>query len=150
MTIYVGFSTQNIDEVRKQQINSGGDGGSGSVTNPVRVNKKFRLTDRDLVIRDLLNAFNIPQGQKPGNPSYGTTLWRYVFEPNTFDVRAQIEQELRRLIAQDPRLILNTLSVYPYENGVQIELELAINPFNQVERMSFLFDQNVGRASLLY
>ena len=37
--------------------------------------KKFTLIDAELIKRDLLNAFNIRQGQLPGRPSYGTVLW---------------------------------------------------------------------------
>jgi hypothetical protein len=42
--------------------------------------KKFTLTDFALIKRDLLNAFNIRQGQLPGRPAYGTTLWDFLFE----------------------------------------------------------------------
>ena len=55
MTTFVGFNTQNQY-------------------------KKFTLVDFELVKRDLLNAFNIRQGQLPGRPEYGTVLWNYLFE----------------------------------------------------------------------
>ena len=42
--------------------------------------KKFTLTDFDLIQRDLLNAFNIRQGQLPGRPGYGTTMYSFLFE----------------------------------------------------------------------
>jgi hypothetical protein len=84
MATFIGFSTLHIDQVRRSQVASGVDGGSGSITNPIRVNKKFRIVDQDLVIQDFLNALNIPQGQKPGKPQYGTTVWSYVYEPNVF------------------------------------------------------------------
>lgn len=146
MPTYVGFSTAQIDAVRTTQVNTGVDGGAGSMNNPIKVTKKYRLTDRDLVIRDFLNALNIPQGQKPGRPSYGTTLWSFVFEPNTFDVQVQIEQEIKRVAAQDPRLIVNSVNSYPHENGILIEMEFAINPFNIVETVAVMFDQASGTA----
>ena len=48
--------------------------------NTIDQNKKFTLVDFALIKRDLLNAFNIRQGQLPGKPEYGTKIWDYVFE----------------------------------------------------------------------
>ena len=42
--------------------------------------KKFTLLDEALVKRDLLNGLNIRQGQLPGRPQFGTTLWDNLFE----------------------------------------------------------------------
>ena len=42
--------------------------------------KKFTLTDFPLIQRDLLNAFNIRQGELPGRPGYGTTIWVFLLE----------------------------------------------------------------------
>jgi phage baseplate assembly protein W len=53
--------------------------------------KKFTLTDFELVKRDLLNAFNIRQGQLPGRPGYGTVLWDYLFEPQLEELQQAIE-----------------------------------------------------------
>ena len=146
MPTFIGFSTQAVDAVRKTQVNSGVDGGAGSMNNPIRYNKKFRTVDEELVVQDLLNALNIPQGQKPGRPDYGTSLWSFVFEPNTFDVQIQLESEIRRIAALDPRLNLNSVVSYPQENGILIEVEFAISPFNNVQQLSILFDQNASKA----
>lgn len=146
MATFIGFNTQKIDQVRKTSFISGADGGTGSITNSIKVNKKFRTVDKDLVIQDLINALNIPQGQKPGRPDYGTTLWSFIFEPNTPDVKLQIETEIRRVAAQDPRLILNSVISYVQNNGILVEVELAISPFNDVEQLQILFDQNSSQA----
>ena len=42
--------------------------------------KKFTLLDQELIKRDLLNGLNIRQGQLPGRPQYGTTMWDNLFE----------------------------------------------------------------------
>jgi phage baseplate assembly protein W len=146
MATFIGFSTQAVDAVRKTQVNSGVDGGAGAINNPIRYNKKFRTVDEQLVVQDLLNALNIPQGQKPGRPDYGTSLWSFVFEPNTFDVQIQLESEIRRIAALDPRLNLNSVVSYPQENGILIEVEFAISPFNNVQQLAILFDQHASKA----
>ena len=56
--------------------------------------KKFTVTDYDLIKQDLLNALNIRQGELPGRPGFGTTIWEYVFEPQTQDVLTAMEQEM--------------------------------------------------------
>lgn len=146
MPTFIGFSTQQMDSVRNGQVFSGADGGSGSLISPIKPTKKFRTVDQDLVIRDFINLLNIPQGQKPGRPDYGTSLWSFVFEPNTLDVQLQLEAEVMRVASLDPRLRLNSVISYPQENGILIEMELAITPFNNVLTLSVLFDQNTNRA----
>jgi phage baseplate assembly protein W len=47
--------------------------------NTINQNKYFTLTDFELIKRDLLNAFNIRQGELVGRPAYGTTLWDMLF-----------------------------------------------------------------------
>jgi phage baseplate assembly protein W len=146
MTTFYGFSTSQADNVRSIQVNSGVDGGAGSLTNPIRVGKKFRVVDQDLVLLDFINALNIPQGQKPGKPEYGTTLWTFIFEPNTLDTQIQLETEIKRVASQDPRVILNSVIAYPQDNGILIETEIAVSPFNNPTTLAIYFDQNTNSA----
>lgn len=148
MPTYIGFSTINASGPRSPDINSGVDGGVGSTVKPVIPGKKFRLVDYPLVVQNLVNALNIHKGEKVGKPEYGTTLWSFVFEPNTFDVTTQLEAEIRRVAAQDPRLILNNVSVFPQENGILVEVEFAISPFNGAEQLSLFFDQQTSTATI--
>jgi phage baseplate assembly protein W len=109
--------------------------------------KKYRSVDTQLVIQDFINALNIPQGQKVGNPAYGTTLWSFVFEPNTADVQFQLENEITRVASLDPRMILNSVKAYPQENGILIEVELAITPFNQAQFLNVFFSSQTNTAA---
>jgi len=110
--------------------------------NTIGQEKKFRLEDYELVKRDILNSLLIKQGEKPGNPSYGTSIWNIIFEPMTDEVMQDIEVELRRTIEQDPRVKLERQTVYPQENGVLIELDVTVLPTTEVQRLSLFFDQN--------
>ena len=91
---------------------------------------------------------NIQQGQKVGKPEYGTTLWSFVFEPNTSDVQTQLTDEIRRVASQDPRMILNTVNAFPQENGILIEVEMAIAPFNNAFALNVFFDNATNLAVL--
>jgi len=118
-TTYKGFSTYN------------------------RINK-FRLTDFALVKQDLFNSFQIRQGEKLMNPSFGTIIWNMIFEPFTPDVRQAIIKDIKRLASYDPRLAVNSVVVTEYEQGIQISLDLTYIPTNQTERMNLQFDQKTG------
>lgn len=146
MPTYIGFSTIGANKPRTTNAAGGVDGGFGSVTKPINIGKKFRLVDQPLVIQDLINALNIQQGQKVGKPEYGTTLWSFVFEPNTADVQFQLENEIRRVASGDPRLVVNSVKAFPQDNGILLEVELAIAPFNDATILSVFFDRSLNQA----
>jgi phage baseplate assembly protein W len=146
MPSYIGFSTINANKPRSTDLPAGLAGGVGSMVQPVIPGKKYRLVDEALVIQDFINSLNIQQGQKVGNPSYGTTLWSFVFEPNTFDVQNQLETEIRRVANQDPRMLVNSVSAFPQENGILIEVELAVTPFNNAQTLSVFFNNSTNTA----
>lgn len=148
MPQYIGFSTVRSNQPRTTNAPTGNDGGTGGILKYVNTGKKFRLVDQQLVIQDFINALNIQKGQKVGQPSYGTTLWTFVFEPNTSDVQFQLETEIRRVAGLDPRLQINTVKAYPQENGILIELEMAVTPFNQSQLISVFIDATANQALL--
>ena len=115
--------------------------------NTINQYKKFTLTDFELIKRDLLNAFNIRQGQLPGRPSYGTVLWDYVFEPQTTQTQNAINAEVQRVAGGDPRIFISDVQSYPQENGILIEVQLTVVPTQNAEILSIFFDQQQRTAS---
>jgi phage baseplate assembly protein W len=122
MTTFVGFNTQNQY-------------------------KKFTLVDFELVKRDLLNAFNIRQGQLPGRPEYGTVLWNYLFENQVDAVQQGIINEVQRVAGGDPRVFISNINVYPQENGMLIELEIQTVGGVNAEILNVFFNQVSRSAS---
>ena len=149
MTTFVGFSTQHSDSIRTMSVAKGVDGGAGAQMTSQRSGRKFRITDEELVIQNLMNAFNIGQGQKPGKPDYGTNIWSFIFEPNTTGLQGEIEAEVRRVASLDPRLIVNSVTTSHQDHGILLEVELAVSPFNNANTLSILFDQNSAKATLV-
>jgi|TARA_R110000803_G_scaffold49465_3_gene102872 phage baseplate assembly protein W len=149
MPTYVGFSSINAEKPRTVNEVPGLDGRGGIIQNPLVYGKRYRLTDAELVIQDLVNALNIRKGEKVGQPAYGTTLWDFVFEPNTRDVTQQLENELQRVVSQDPRLNVNRIRAYPKESGILVELELAVNPFNNAGDLNLFFDNQTFTAAIV-
>jgi phage baseplate assembly protein W len=146
MPQYYGYSSINANKPKTTNAISGVDGGPGGIRQPIYWGKKFTLVDEQLVIQDFINAFNIRQGTKVGKPGYGTTMWDFVFEPNTADIVQAIQTEVRRVASADPRIQIASISVYPKENGILIELEMAVTPFNQAQLISVFLNQQTGTA----
>lgn len=117
--------------------------------NTINQYKKFTLTDFALIKRDFLNYLNIPQGQLPGRPDIGTTLWNLIFEPQTEQTASLITEEIQRIVGQDPRIYLSDTTVYPQINGVLIEVEIQTVQGQNAERLSVFFDQQSRRASYI-
>lgn len=151
MPQYIGFSTKDACKPKStnQVTDAGLDGGGGSIDKGITWGKKFRILDAQLVIQDFINALNIPLGSKVGQPGYGTKLWGFIFEPNTSDVQFQLENEIRRVATQDPRINLNYVKAFPKENGILIEVQIAVVPFNNPSTLSLFFNRANNTATLI-
>ena len=104
-------------------------------------NKKFTLIDFPLIKRDLLNAFNIRQGELPGRPAYGTVMWTFLFENQVESLVETIRAEIQRVAGQDPRIAINDIEIYPQENGILVQVNLQVVPSQNSERLAIFFDQ---------
>lgn len=151
MPQYIGFSTKDACKPKSSNdvTAAGLDGGPGGIRKGIVWGKKFRLLDAQLVVQDFINALNIPLGSKVGQPGYGTKLWSFIFEPNTADVQFQLENEIRRVASQDPRINLNFVKAFPKENGILIEIQLAVVPFNNPATLSIFFNRANNVATLI-
>ena len=115
--------------------------------NTINQNKKFTLSDFALIQRDLLNAFNIRQGELPGRPGYGTVIWEFLFENQLEQLQQDIRAEIQRVCGGDPRIILSDIQVFPQENGMLIQIAITIINTTNAEILSIFFDQQQRNAS---
>lgn len=109
--------------------------------------KKFTLVDNQLVIQDLINAFNIRQGTLPGVPGYGTVIYDFLFEPQMQETQEGIYREIQRVVGLDPRLQVANIQMFPWQDGMLIQLELLILPANVSEMLALFFDPSSRTAS---
>jgi phage baseplate assembly protein W len=144
MATYIGFSTQEVNQ--RRSLTQYGQDGVGTITQQPKIGKKFRLVDDQLVLRDFINAFNIKQGDKVGQPDYGTTIWDYVFDPNVAEITGSIEEEVRRIASQDSRIVLNEVTAYTWDNGILIEIQINFQPFNNLFDFGLYLDRESGIA----
>lgn len=115
--------------------------------NTIGQNKQFTAVDFDLIKIDLLNAFNIRQGELVGRPGYGTIIWDFLFENQTQETEQAIYNEVQRVAAGDPRVYINSVNLYPQQNGILLELELLVVPTTDAQRLTIFFDQSQRSAS---
>jgi phage baseplate assembly protein W len=115
--------------------------------NTIGQSKKFTLLDFELVKRDLLNAFNIQQGQLVGRPGYGTVIWSYLFENQTQDTERAILAEIQRVASQDPRIYIQSAEMFPQDNGILVQLALMMVPGQTTQFLSLFFDQQTRNAT---
>lgn len=112
-------------------------------------NKTFTLVDFPLIKRDLLNAFNIRQGEIAGRPQYGTILWDFLFENQLPDTQQAIRDEIQRVAAGDPRLYIENINMFPQANGMLIELVLQTVATTSAEILSIFFNQEQRNATYI-
>lgn len=127
MSIYRGFSTVNA-----------------------RSQKRFTLTDRELIKQDLLNALNTRLGSRLMLPKEGCVIWELLYEPLTSEVQKEISDNLTQLVNSDPRVILTSINIVTQEdqNTVTMEMQLVYTATNQTEVMRVLFDTQLSVASV--
>jgi len=102
--------------------------------------KKFRLTDFELVKQDLMNHFQIRKGEKLMNPNFGTIIWNVLYDPFTESLRSAIAADVKAIASYDPRVAIDNIVITEFETGIQIELELRYLQTNQTNLMNLRFD----------
>ena len=102
-------------------------------------NRKFRLTDFELVKQDLINHFYIRKGEKLMNPDFGTIIWNVVHEPLTEDLKSVIVTDIKAVASYDPRISIDNVVITAYDQGIQIELQLRYIQTNQTNLLNLQF-----------
>lgn len=100
-----------------------------------------KLTDTDLIKRDLLNHFAIAKGEKLMRGNFGTSLRDLIMDPLTEETKQLIVNEVNEVIKSDPRVRPEAVTLDEYENGLQIEIVLRYTIDNQVENLLVRFDR---------
>lgn len=77
----------------------------------------YKLTNKELVNADLLNHIYTPYYSRPHMPSFGTRIPTLVFEPNDEEVRAIVDEDLRKVFNYDPRVELIELNIYSFPDN---------------------------------
>lgn len=117
--------------------------------NTIEQQKKFTLTDFDLIKRDITNAFSIRAGEVPGRPGYGTIIYNLLFENLTSETVTAIETEVKRVLSQDPRVQIDEVAVFAGGHTVVIELAVTTLPEQSAEKLFLNFNIDTQSVSII-
>ena len=104
MALFTGFSTKS-----KKAIN-------------------HELTDKDLVVEDLMNHIMTRRGERVMLPTYGSIIHDMLFEPLTSETTELIEEDLTEIIKDDPRCNFVSIEVSDSDHTVNAIVRLEILP----------------------
>ena len=110
--------------------------------------KKFRLTDVELLKRDLINHFSIKKGQKLMNPNFGSSMWNMLYEPMTADVESTIIEDVKRIVNYDPRLRVDGVLINEFDYGLQVQIDLTFLPGNYADQLVLDFNSTSNVLSV--
>ena len=110
----------------------------------VETKRNFKLYDAELIKQDLINHFYIRKGEKLENPKFGTIIWDTLFENFTPEIKDAIARDVEEIINFDKRIKVNAITVDSTEQGIRIEAEIVILPFDLVDVLRLDFDKNNG------
>lgn len=99
------------------------------------------LTDKALIKRDILNHFNTKKGSRVMRPTYGSSLWDYLFEPLDDISRDAIIDDVNNVVNSDPRVAILDTDIQEEEHGIIISFRLRYVVFQTIDEFTIIFDR---------
>jgi phage baseplate assembly protein W len=137
MALYKGFSTKSFKYSNPASIVGLQDNDFGP----------YSLIDKNLIIMDLINHFNIRKGEKLMNPGYGCMIWDRLFDPLTPTLKDAIVKDVSEIISSDPRIsVLRRVIIDESSDGhgLVLDAEIVIKSTNEVVNLNLAFDGTSG------
>jgi phage baseplate assembly protein W len=139
MALYKGFSTKSFKYSNPTSIVGLQDNDFGP----------YSLIDKNLIIMDLINHFNIRKGEKLMNPGYGCMIWDRLFDPLTPTLKDAIVKDVSEIITSDPRISVVRRVIIDESadgHGLVLDAEIVIKSTNEVVNLNLAFDGTSGVA----
>lgn len=137
MAIYKGFSTKSFNYSSPTSIVGLQDNDFGP----------YSLTDKNLIIMDIINNFNIRKGEKLMNPGYGCLIWDRLFDPLTPALKDAIIKDVSTIITNDPRIsVVKKVIIQETADsqGLLLDAEIVIKSTNELVNLNLAFDGTTG------
>tara|TARA_B100000768_G_scaffold172266_1_gene180341 strand:+ start:41 stop:397 length:357 start_codon:yes stop_codon:yes gene_type:complete len=117
MPIFAGFSTKNINAINHE------------------------LTDKNLVIEDLMNHIMTHKGERVMLPNYGSIIHLMKFEPLTEETKQLIKEDLTSIVNDDPRVNYISCTINDSDHTINATLRIAILPSNESVELKIDLDR---------
>lgn len=84
--------------------------------------KKFVLTNQDLIKQDLMNTLMTRRGQRIMSPLIGCIVWEKLFDNLAQSDSTDIASNISSIINTDPRVVLLSVDVTPTNNSITVTI----------------------------
>lgn len=84
------------------------------------------LKGKDLIIEDLMNHIMTRKGERVMMPTYGSIIHELIFEPLTPELNKLIEDDITKIIEEDPRVTLDNIIVSDTDHTITVGLTVSI------------------------
>ena len=101
------------------------------------------LYDAELIKRDIMNEFETPKYSLDYDPEFGSIIDELVFDLQTPENQQLIENEIRRILEKDIRIVILNLKVYELAHKYQADVQIR---YGDVKEVAFKleFDKKNG------
>ena len=104
-------------------------------------NKSNMLYDIDVVKQDLINHFYTRKGERVMEPTFGSIVWDMLYEPLDESAEEDLIEDCTRIIDEDPRCELIDINLDSLGNGIRIDININVLPFNKQATMLLDFER---------
>lgn len=109
-----------------------------------RREQNYKIYDTECIREDIINQFNVRKGEKVMDPTSGTIIWDAIFEPMTEDIKIAISEDIRSLLAKEPRVTVEAVKIDEYESGLLLEITVTYKTTNLAQVIKLNFDKQLG------
>jgi phage baseplate assembly protein W len=99
------------------------------------------LYDIDVVKQDLINHFYTRKGERVMEPTFGSIVWDMLYEPLDESAEEDLIEDCTRIIDEDPRCELIDINLDSLGNGIRIDININVLPFNKQATMQLDFER---------
>ena len=100
--------------------------------------------DLDLARQDLLNHINTRKCERIMLPEFGSIVWDMLFEPLDEKTIRLIDEDVRRIIKNDPRWALQSVTISEGPNALNIEAIVTYLPSDETVTLPLTYDKGTN------
>lgn len=104
---------------------------------------EVEIRDIEVIRRDLYNHFFTRKGERLMRPNFGSIIWDKLFEPLTEGNIAEIIEDTRQIVTNDPRTEFLDMRIEEFDYGIRIEVDLLYLPFDTRAQLAATFDRRL-------
>ena len=102
------------------------------------------LYDLALAKQDLLNHFNTRKGERIMMPDFGSVVWDMLFEPLDNYTISIIDADVRSIIKNDPRWLLQSVVISEGPNALNIEVTVTYLPSDEEVILPMVYEKGTN------